>query len=291
MRWIDLLGITLLVLFLVLGARRGLWWQLVRRDLTAKYKRSVLGIAWSLLNPVFLLVIYTVAFTILGQAFERFAIWLLAGLLPWTLLSSALSTGTTSITGNAYLLGKVRFPRAILPLAAVGAAFVNFLMQAGVFAAVLILMRHDVDWAYIWLVIPALATLLLLVSALVLLLSNLNVFARDTQHFLDFAILGWFWLTPIVYAYDLVVRLLAEHDAPTWLGLLNPATDVVIAIQRGVYGKAALVSDSGVTALLPDESPWWYLRNLAVVFVIAAVAFVAALRAFDRTEGNFAEMV
>src|SRR5690606_9703719 len=91
--------------------------MVVRIELTVCYQNSDLGFTWSMLQPLFLLSVYTVVFGILGAGFERFAIWILCGLLVWTLISSSLTTSTVSIPSNAALVGKVRFPRAVLPLA------------------------------------------------------------------------------------------------------------------------------------------------------------------------------
>ena len=111
--------------------------MLVRKELAVRYKNSVLGFTWSMLQPLFLLVVYTAVFAILGAGFARFAIWVLCGLLVWTLISSSMITATVSITSNASLVGKVKFPRAVLPLASVGGALVHFFLQIVAFAVVL----------------------------------------------------------------------------------------------------------------------------------------------------------
>ena len=125
--------------------------MLTRKELTVRYQHSVLGFTWSMIQPLFLLVVYTVVFAILGAGFARFAIWVLCGLLVWTLVSTALLTATQSITSNASLVGKVKFPRAVLPLSSVGAALVHFCLQSIAFAVVLVVTRHPVDWSYMWL--------------------------------------------------------------------------------------------------------------------------------------------
>ena len=115
--------------------------NLVRKELKVKYKNSVLGFAWSMLNPLFLLAVYTVVFNILGTAFDYFTIWLLIGILVWNLFSTSVVAGTTSISGNGYLVNKVRFPREVLPLASVGAALVHFFLQSLVLVVVLAVVR------------------------------------------------------------------------------------------------------------------------------------------------------
>src|SRR5262245_7817567 len=132
--------------------------MLVRKELKVRYQHSFLGFTWSMIQPLFLLVVYSVVFAILGAGFAQFAIWVLCGLLVWTLISTSLTSATQSITSNASLVGKVRFPRAVLPLSSVGAALVHFCLQAIAFAVVLLVTRHAVAWDYVWLLPLALVT-------------------------------------------------------------------------------------------------------------------------------------
>ena len=118
-----------------------------------------------------------------------------------------------------------------------------------------------------------------------LLVSAANVYARDTQHLLDMLILGWFWLTPIVFDYGRMSRYMAGHGLPEWAPLINPVTSAVIVMQRAIYGTAF----NGGKALLPDGSVWWYLRNLGIVALASIVLLYIALRVFDRAEVNMAE--
>jgi ABC-2 type transport system permease protein len=129
-------------------------------------------------------------------------------------------------------------------------------------------------------------------SAFAIFLSAVNVYARDTTHLLEITLLAWFWLTPIVYPFELVSGKLAEKGFYQYLGLLNPVSALLIAVQRGVYGKASVVrSDGTVQKLLPDQSQLWYLRNIAIVLAVSLVLLVLAIRVFDRAEGNFAEVM
>ena len=261
--------------------------NLVRKELKVRYKNSSLGFLWSLANPAMYLVVFTIVFQVVLKAqIPRFAIFLLSGLLAWNLFSASLAGAAGSITGNASLVNKVWFPREILPLASIGANFVHFLLQGAVLVVAIVAFRFEVDLGYVWLVVPAVVTLLLLTAAAAVLLATLNVWARDTQHLLDLALLAWFWMTPIVYQWSLQANELEESGRSPMLTLLNPMTSIVLALQRSLYG---ITVGSDGNRLLPLESSLWYLRNLAVVGVIAAVLFVLALRLFTKAEGNFAE--
>ncbi len=249
-------------------------------------------------NPLFLLAIYSVVFSILGASFRSFPIWILCGLLLWNFFGTGLSTGTQSVTGNAYLVGKVNFPREVLPLAAVGAAVVHLFLSACVLVTVLLFTRFNVDWGYLWLTIPATVTCIVLVSALAILLSAMNVYARDTTHLLDLALLAWFWLTPIVYPFELMADKLEKSGIFRYLHLLNPLVPLIMAVQRGVYGAATVQIDDGTGTgatvakkLLPDLTSMWYFRNIVIVFIFSIILLAGAIKIFDRAEANFAEVM
>jgi len=271
---------------------RELLQQLVRKELQVRYQKSVLGFAWSMLNPLFLLIVYSIVFSILGTSFTWFSIWLLCGLLVWNFFSTALATGTASIVSNGYLVGKVNFPREVLPLASIGAALIHLMFSIIFMVGVLVATRFDVDWSYLWLTLPALVTVIVLASGLAILLSAANAYARDTGHLLDLFLLAWFWMTPIVYPFQLLSDKLATGPLPTYLPLINPVTACIIAIQRGVYGAPSVTgADGTVQHLLPDLSQWWYLRNIGIAFAVSCLLLAVAIKVFDRAEANFAEVI
>jgi len=286
-------------------ARVGLWERLgeiwryrellvafTRTELKVKYKNSVLGFAWSMLNPALYLVVFYVVFQlILGSNIPSFPIFLLSGLLVWNLFSTGVGSATSSVVANAGLVRKVALPREILPLASVGAALVHFFLQAIVLFAALALFQYNVAWSYLPLLPVALFALLVFASALGVLLAAVNVQLRDTAHFVELALLAWFWMTPIVYPYELVAQKLGSES---WLYLLNPVSDVVLTFQRAIYARTEYTTvQNGVTTvqhILPSGvDQWWYLWHLGIVIGASAVLFLFALSLFGRVEGNFAE--
>ena len=124
----------------------------------------------------------------------------------------------------------------MLPLSSVGAALVHFCLQSIAFAVVLVVTRHAVDWSYMWLLPIAVATCLDRVRRPRVLLAPLNVYARDTMHLLELLVLGWFWVTPILYQYERAARWFSNHGLGEWVLLVNPATPIVITFQRAIYG-------------------------------------------------------
>lgn len=261
---------------------RELLGNLVRMELRAKYKSSALGFVWSLLNPAMYLVVFYVAFNlILGAGIPRYPIYLLSGLLVWNFFTTALAAGTGSIVANAGLVKKVWFPREVLAFSAIGAALVHFFLQSLVLLAALAVFRHPVDFAFLLLLPLALLTLLLLVSGLAILLSALNVYLRDIQHFLELALLAWFWMTPVIYPYPLIT---SHFQGSNWPALLNPVTPIVLTFQRALYGGFA---GSDVSPL--HLGVWWHLETLGVITAASIGLLVFALHVFRRLEGNLAE--
>src|SRR6056297_2739769 len=263
---------------------RELLGNLARKELKVKYKDSVLGFVWSLLNPILYLIVFSLVFSeILRVQVPDFGIFLLSGLLAWNLFSAGVSAGTASIVGNAGLVQKVWFPREILPLANLAAAVVHFFLQLLVLLAALLVFRHAPDWSSAPALIPALAVLLLLTAALGIALGAINVYLRDTQHPLELGLLAWFWLTAIVYPYSLVADRLADRS---WLMLLNPMIPVVTTFQRILYNPP-----DSANILPVDTGIDWYLRNLALVGLGSVVLLFVALWLFGRLEDDFAEEI
>jgi ABC-2 type transport system permease protein len=268
--------------------RRELLVGMVRNELKIKYKNSVLGFAWSLLNPLLYLVVFYVAFTIiLGSGIPSFPIWLLSGLLVWNLFSTGLGAATGSVVANSGLVKKVAFPREILPLAAVGSTLVHFFLQSLVLFVVLALVQWHVAWAYLPLLPLGLVVLLVLTGALGILLSAINVYLRDTQHFLELALLAWFWLTPVVYPFQLVAQ---RPGWSKWPWLANPVTPIVILFQRAIYAKLTNPhNDLTHRQLLPNWPYWGYVAYVGYSLAFGLIVLAIAVRVFGRSEANFAE--
>ncbi len=278
----DAVGVGVTGRLALVWRYRELLVNLTRKELKVRYKNSILGFLWSLLNPLLYLVVFSIVFQeILRAQIPRYAIFLLSGLLVWNLFSSGLAGGTASIVGNASLVQKVWFPREVLPLASVGAALVHFFLQLLVLGAALAAFRHAPDPAYLTLLLPALAVLVVLLSGLAIALSALNVRLRDIQHLLELALLAWFWFTPIVYEYVPIEERLGSH---AWVAFLNPVLPVVLVFQRAIYNPAP-------GTVLPDEGPGWYLAHLGVVAVVALVVLAVGMRIFGRIEADLAEEI
>src|SRR3989442_15475311 len=173
-----------------LYAHREILMNLIRKEIKVKYTSSVLGAAWSMLNPLLFLAVFTLVFgVVLGNKAPEFPIYLLSGILAWNLLSTSLSLSARSVVDNANLVKKVYLPREILPLASVGASVFDFFLQAIVLGLFMAIQQYAVGGLNLLLLPLSMVALLLFTSALSLWVGALNVRYRDTQHLLNIALL------------------------------------------------------------------------------------------------------
>lgn len=208
-------------------AYRDLLLNLVRRDLAVRYKRSVLGFAWTFLNPLLMMLVFAIVFQVVKPLSVRsYPLFVLAGLLPWYFFAGSLSGAVRSITSNAHLIDKVAFPREILPLSVVLANLVNFLLSLAVFLPLALLLGARFSpWT---LALPVvIGVQLLLVTGLALLLAALNVFYRDTEVVLEVGLTAGFFLTPIFYELELLPNQFLGIDVWRFVYTLNPMATLV----------------------------------------------------------------
>jgi ABC-2 type transport system permease protein len=269
---------------------RGLLLNLIRRDLRIRYKESVLGFLWSMLNPAMYLAIFYVVFVIILPAgIPHFPVFILCGLLPWTLFQNSMMTATTSVVAGAPLLKRVSFPREVLPLASVGANIFHFFLQMLVLLGFMLVFRYQFASRYLVLVIPALLVEVLVLVGLSLIVSSLTVYLRDIAHFMELALLFWFWMTPVVYQPRLVFDKFAHHHVPFGLYLLNPMTTVVLAFQRAFYYHVNPIYRGKPSPVLIAFPLAWYFRVLGILALVAIALIWIGFGVFGRAEGNFAE--
>lgn len=268
---------------------RELLGQLVRKELKVKYKDSVLGFFWTLLRPLLYLLVYSVAIGVFlgsGKTIPDFGVYMFTGLLAWNFFTDIIGGCTGSIVGNAGLVKKVYFPRELFPLSVVGAAFVNFLLQA-----VVLIVGYAATWRWPRLsnfgLIPlALLTLMVFATALGLLLAAANVFLRDVTYLVDVGLLLMFWMTPIVYDWTKVHNELVGQHSLTWLFriyMANPMADVVLSFQRALWPGG--LTKKGAAFYYSGDL---YLR-LGVLLAVSCVLLWFAQRVFARAQGNFAQ--
>ncbi len=183
---------------------RELFGNLFRRDLKAKYKGSLLGVGWSLMNPVALMAIYALVFSVLWRVVDlpHYPLYLLTGLAVWIFFSTSLQAAARSLLENADLIKKIRFPRQLVPFSVVATQLVSFAVMVAVLMVVdAIAIPETRDT--VWLAPLVAAGIVVLTGGVALTIASLNVLFRDVEHLLQALLLPWFFLTPIVYSYSI----------------------------------------------------------------------------------------
>ncbi len=257
-------------------AYRELLYFLVWRDVKVRYKQTLLGVAWAILQPLLTMVVFTIFFGRLANVGSEglpYPLFSFAGLLPWTLFSLGIGQSSASLVSSANLIKKVYFPRLVIPAASVFAALVDFVLAFLLLAGMM---------AYYG-VAPPLAVLFL--PYLVLLavcatlgvgiwLAALNVQYRDVRYVVPFFVQIWLFVTPVIYPSGRVLAKLAEKGIPGWIYGLNPMAGVVEGFRWALLGSA--------------NRP---LGLIAASTVVSAALLVSGMFYFKRTERLFADVV
>ena len=242
--------------------------NLVVRDLKVRYRGSIFGFAWSLLNPLLMMAVFTLVFQVLAQYddIQLYPLFLTAALVPWLFTQQALTTAMRSITSNAQLIKKVYFPRELLPMSAVLASFVNFVLAFFIFWVIGLI--FGVGNTRAMLMVPLIMLLqLTLVMGLSLILAMANVFFRDTEHLVEVGMLAWFFLTPVFYSISVVPNVtFLGLDVHRWVFMLNPmatlTTDYRYAIMFGSFPIRHTIATI-VVAVVALGFGWWVFRRYA----------------------------
>jgi lipopolysaccharide transport system permease protein len=239
---------------------------LIWRDLKTRYRGSVLGFLWTFLNPLLLMVIYSLVFSVYMRVEIRaYPMFVFAGLLPWIWFSSSMLSGASSVVDSGTLIKRVPFPPHILPAVSVSAALVNFLLAVPLLLVFMVAWGLPLGWSLLVLPVP-IAIQYLFTLGLTIVLSMLTVRYRDLQQLLANLLTLWFFLTPVLYPTAMV------PDRFQAFLMLNPMAVLVASFQDTLYG-----------AQMPS------LRHLAPVAVLAIVMLGVALTLADRMRWGLAE--
>lgn len=253
-------------------AYRGFIRGSIQREFQSKYRNSLLGAAWTIINPLAMIVVYTVIFSQVMRAklpgvdnAYGYSIYLCAGVITWGLFAEIAARSQSMFLDNANMLKKLSFPRITLPVIVVLNAMLNFGIILTLFIAFLLLSGAWPGWASLAL-LPVLLTQVILATGLGMVLGVLNVFFRDVGQFFGIFLQFWFWLTPIVYPVSIL-----PANVKTWMAL-NPMYPIINSYQ-GIF----------VQGQWPD---WAALMTpLALGFLLC----YAGLRLFQRHAGDMVD--
>lgn len=258
---------------------RGLLWTLVVRELKARYRGSLLGYFWSLVNPLLLLAVYTFVFNYIFrpriEGADPYALFLMTGLFPWVWASSSLLEGTVSLTANAGLIRKAVFPAEVLPMVSVLSNLVHFLFALPILVGALLVgrfMGYPVGgWSA--LLFPVVVVIQVpLLAGIGVGLAALNVHFKDVKDIVTNLLTLMFFLTPIIYVLDSIP---AEFKLLRWvIAWANPFTPFTLGYQDLLFHGT-----------LPDAETWLHM------LIWAAVAWFVGSWLFSRLGENLAEAV
>jgi ABC-type polysaccharide/polyol phosphate export permease len=204
-------------------------WALALKELRVRYKRSVLGFIWALLNPLLMMLVMTVVFgSLLRFSLPHYSIFLLSMLLPWTFFSQSLAYSVESIVGNGELLKKVRVARLVFPVAALISNIINFFFSVIPLLLLIVAMRFPIHWTWVYLPVPMLGLFLFTLGA-AFFFATLNVFYRDVSHIVQVILQVWFYVSPVLYSLDFVPQRYR------WLFRLNPLLYMLNGFRLSIY--------------------------------------------------------
>lgn len=248
---------------------RELLWVLILRDIKVRYKQTVMGAAWVILRPLLGMTVFTLVFGMLVKVPSDgypYAIFVFSALLPWNLFAGSAGAAGNSIVGSSGLIGKVYFPRLIIPVASVGSGIVD-LAVSSLFLLIL-LPLFGVGWSANLLAVPFLTlAVLFLALGVGILFSALIVAYRDFIAVMVFLLQFWMFATPVVYPSSLV------PETWRWVLHLNPMAALVEGFRSAFLGKPF----DGV--------------GLSISVVMAGAIFLAGVAYFERVAGKFADVI
>jgi len=253
-----------------LVAYRELLFSWVVREMKVRYKQSLLGVAWAILQPLSATIVLVVVFSYFARIPTDgipYPVFYYCGLLPWTFTSTSITMGADSLVRNMNLVTKIYFPREILPIASVLAGFLDLALASLVFVLMLLYYRVTVGPSI--LLVPVLLLIqVLLTMGIVLLASALNVFYRDIRFVVPLGLQLWFYLTPIIYPLSLVPERFRS------LYMLNPMAGLIESYRR-----------------ITLQSQWPDASHVLIAGGVSLALFLCGYLYFKQAEGSFADLI
>jgi ABC-type polysaccharide/polyol phosphate export permease len=258
--------------------------NLTAREVKGKYRRTVFGQLWSLINPLATMMIYTIVYSFIFRAHVEvgdpsginvYPLWLMCGLLPWIFTRNVINSGMSSIVSNGSLIKKVYFPRMALPLASAGSFGFNWMIEMGVLLIALAIF-HSNFWIFLPLIALMMVLLAMFATGLGLMLSIVNVHFRDMQHFVGIGLQMWMYLSPIIYPITLVEDA-TQVPGRGWilhLYKLNPIERFSVVFRNLMY-----------------DNRWPVWTDVTACAIAALVSFALGYWVFSRNEKKLAELL
>lgn len=247
----------------------GMW---AFREIRVRYKQSILGAAWAVLQPLALMLMFTFVFSQIARipTDQPYPIFSYTALLPWTLFATSISFGVNSLINNMNLVTKTYFPREVLPLGVIGAALFDFLIASSIFVLLMIYYQVPVTIYFLWIPVFLIIQVFLMLG-IILIGSALTVFYRDVRFIVPLAIQLWMYATPIIYPIELVDANLPQFRT---LYALNPMVGIVESYRNVIL--------RGVPPNFTD---------LGIATAVSVILFIVAYIIFKRLEVLFNDLI
>ena len=240
------------------------------REIKIRYKQTILGASWAILQPAALTIIFSIVFGVflkVNSGSVPYPVFSYSALLPWTFFATAVSFGALSVVNNGNLVTKVYFPREILPLAAVGAAFIDFLSASLIFLLMFFVYKISISavFLYVLLIFPS---IFLLTVGISFILSALNVMFRDIRFVVPLILQIWLYLSPVIYSMDQVPEKFRKFY------ILNPMAPLIQSFRDvTVFGKSPNVGE------------------LTLAIIVSVLIFILGYLIFKAKERKFADII
>lgn len=240
----------------------------VQKEIRGKYKGSFLGVLWSFLNPLLMVLVYALVFPyIMKTNVDNYLVYLITGVIPWNFFTTCITTGCNCVWINGGIIKKVYFPREILPISVVSAGLINFLISCVIILLFVLFGGIGFSFQLLWL--PLIAIIQGALSlGLLFILSAINVYVRDIEYLVGFLLNLLFYATPILYTVDMFPEKIR------WVLYLNPLTTIIESYRNIFYYQ---------------QSP--VLSSLMIVLVVSFAILMLGYLIFKKLERGFAEEV
>lgn len=238
----------------------------IKKEIRGKYKKSMLGILWSFLNPLLMLMVYAIIFPIILKSPEKnYVMFLMCALIPWNFFTTVLTQGASTVVTNGNILKKVYFPREILPISIVTSGLINFLISCIIIFIFLIFTGIGFS-KYILLLPIMIAVEYILLLGITFILSSVTVYLRDLEHIIGVVIQALFYATPIVYSFSMI------PESFKWVFKLNPMAYVIQGYRDVLYYQT-----------MPD------LAGIGGIALLSVIILIVGYMIFNKLQKNFAE--
>ncbi len=239
----------------------------IHKELRGKYKGSFLGILWSFVNPLLMVLVYAIVFPLILKSPEKnYVVFLIIGIIPWNFFTTVVSQGASTVIVNGNILKKVYFPREILPISVVTSGLINFGISCIII--LLFILFGGMGLSPTMLLLPFIALIQYLFSlGIIFIISAVNVYIRDVEYIVNFLVMMLFYATPILYSAELL-----KNTSFYWILLINPMAHIINGYRDIFYYQ-----------VMPNMS------SLFIVFFGSLICCFIGYTIFQRLEKGFAE--